>query len=223
MRCHLCTERTTRDQERCPGGHPTKLEPSQILLHLQQLVVVWSKEKNLPFQCLATSCIAKQSAFKEFMRGCIKFLFKIQYECVNLSSIVKDFSPIIYYRSQLSFIAMSFPECMLPIWQEFIFIKMSHDIWTYYVFEYLPRYTSQGNWVIIARKWPVTLLEKGGRYLQETIPLGFHQCQLIADLFFVSFLFADRKKLGMDSADPQNRSEWRGCFRERLVKNPNPR
>ena len=47
MRCHLCTKRTTRDQERCPGGHPTKPEPSQILLHLQQLVVVWSKEKNL--------------------------------------------------------------------------------------------------------------------------------------------------------------------------------
>ena len=40
-------ERITRDQERCPGGHPTKPEPSQILLHLQQLVVVWSKEKNL--------------------------------------------------------------------------------------------------------------------------------------------------------------------------------
>ena len=47
MRCHLCTKRTTRDQERCPGEHPTKPEPSQILLHLQQLVVVWSKEKNL--------------------------------------------------------------------------------------------------------------------------------------------------------------------------------
>ena len=47
MRCHLCTERTTRDQERCPGGHPTKPEPNQILLHLQQLVIVWSKEKNL--------------------------------------------------------------------------------------------------------------------------------------------------------------------------------
>ena len=30
----------------------------------------------------------------------------------------------------------------------------------------------------------------------------------------------DRKKLGMDSADPQNRSEWRGRLRERLVKNP---
>ena len=44
---HLCTERITRDQERCPGGHPTKPEASQILLHLQQLVVVWSKEKNL--------------------------------------------------------------------------------------------------------------------------------------------------------------------------------
>ena len=33
----------------------------------------------------------------------------------------------------------------------------------------------------------------------------------------------NRKKLGMDSADPQNRSEWRGHLRERLVKKPNPR
>ena len=33
----------------------------------------------------------------------------------------------------------------------------------------------------------------------------------------------DRKKLGMDSADHQNRSEWRGRLRERLVKKPNPR
>ena len=33
----------------------------------------------------------------------------------------------------------------------------------------------------------------------------------------------DRKKLGMDSADPQNRSELRGRLRERLVKKPNPR
>ena len=33
----------------------------------------------------------------------------------------------------------------------------------------------------------------------------------------------DRMKLDMDSADPQNRSEWRGRLRERLVKKPNPR
>ena len=31
-----------------------------------------------------------------------------------------------------------------------------------------------------------------------------------------------RKKLGMDSAVPQNRSEWKGCLRECLVKKPNP-
>ena len=31
-------------------------------------------------------------------------------------------------------------------------------------------------------------------------------------------LVNDRSKLGMDSADPQNRSEWRGRLRERLVK-----
>ena len=33
----------------------------------------------------------------------------------------------------------------------------------------------------------------------------------------------DRKKLDIDSADPQNRSEWRGRLRGRLVKKPNPR
>ena len=33
----------------------------------------------------------------------------------------------------------------------------------------------------------------------------------------------DRKKLDMASADPQNRSEWRGRLRGRLVKKPNPR
>ena len=32
----------------------------------------------------------------------------------------------------------------------------------------------------------------------------------------------DRKNLDMDSADPQNHSEWRGRLRERLVKKPNP-
>ena len=74
-----------------------------------------AKKRIYPFQCLATNSIAKQFAFKEFMRGCIKCLFKIQYECVNLSSIVQDFSPIIYYHSQLSFTTMAFPEYMLPI------------------------------------------------------------------------------------------------------------
>ena len=54
-----------------------------------------AKKRIYPFQCLATDSIAKQFAFKEFMRGYIKCLFKIQYECVNLSSIVQDFSPII--------------------------------------------------------------------------------------------------------------------------------
>ena len=35
-------------------------------------------------------------------------------------------------------------------------------------------------------------------------------------------LVDDRKKLGMDSADPQNRSEWRGRLRRRLVKQAQP-
>ena len=35
-------------------------------------------------------------------------------------------------------------------------------------------------------------------------------------------LLEDRKKLGMDTADPQNRSEWRGRLRRRLVKQVQP-
>ena len=33
----------------------------------------------------------------------------------------------------------------------------------------------------------------------------------------------DREKLDMDSADPENHSEWRGRLPGRLVKKPNPR
>ena len=95
------------------------------------LLLSEAKKRIYLFQCLATDSIVKQFAFKEFMRGCIKCLFKVEYECVNLSSIVQDFSPIIYYRSQLSFTTMSFPECMLPTWQEFMFIKMRAMIFEY--------------------------------------------------------------------------------------------
>ena len=35
-------------------------------------------------------------------------------------------------------------------------------------------------------------------------------------------LLDDRKKLGMDTADTQNRSEWRGRLRRRLVKQVQP-
>ena len=35
-------------------------------------------------------------------------------------------------------------------------------------------------------------------------------------------LVNDRKELGMDSADPKNHSEWKGCLRGRLVKQARP-
>ena len=72
-----------------------------------------AKKIIYPFQCLATSSIAKQFAFKKFIRGCIKCLFKIQYECVNLSSIVQDFSPIIYYRNWVSQLCPFLNACCL--------------------------------------------------------------------------------------------------------------
>ena len=98
-----------------PWGTPDKTGAHADFTPFTTSLLSEAKKRIYPFQCLATDSIAKQFAFKEFMRGCIKCLFKIQYECVNLSSIVQDFSPIIYYCSQLSFTTMSFPECMLPI------------------------------------------------------------------------------------------------------------
>ena len=35
-------------------------------------------------------------------------------------------------------------------------------------------------------------------------------------------LLEDKKKLGMDTADPQNRSDWSGRLRRSLVKQVNP-
>ena len=59
-----------------------------------------AKKRIYSLQCLATNSIAKQFAVKEFVRGCIKCLFKIQYECVNLSSIVQ-FITAVSWVSQL--------------------------------------------------------------------------------------------------------------------------
>ena len=88
MRCHLCTDRTTRVKN---GA-------------------LWDTRQNRSPVRLYS--IYNNSSPK---LGCTKCLFKIQYESVNLSSIVQDFSPVIYYRSQLCFTTMSFPECILPI------------------------------------------------------------------------------------------------------------
>ena len=105
MRCHLCTKRITRDQERCPGGHTTKLEPSQILLHLQQLVVVWSKEKNLSISMFSIDSIAKQFSFKEFMRGVSNAFSKSNMNvltCSLLSKILaQSFITVVNWVSQL--------------------------------------------------------------------------------------------------------------------------
>ena len=109
MRCHLCRERITRTKNGALGDTRQNRSPVRFYSIYNNSLFSKAKKRIYPFQCVATNSKAKQFAFKEFMRGCIKCLFKIQYESVNLSSIVKDFSPIIYYRSQLSFTTVSFP------------------------------------------------------------------------------------------------------------------
>ena len=76
------------------------------------------------------------------MQGCIKSFLEVQDKCVNLSAVIQDLSPIVYNSDQLSFTAVSLSECMLSIWQKFMFVQMCPDIRAYYMFKQLARYTS---------------------------------------------------------------------------------
>ena len=76
------------------------------------------------------------------MKGCIKSFLEVQAKCVNLSAVIQDFSPIVYNSDQLSFTAVPLSECMLSVWQKFMFVQMRHDIRAYYVFKWLARYAS---------------------------------------------------------------------------------
>ena len=73
---------------------------------------------------------------------CIKSFLEVQDKGVNLSAIIHDFSPVVYNSDLVSFTALSLSECMLSIWQKFMFVQMSHDSRAYYVFKQFARYTS---------------------------------------------------------------------------------
>ena len=55
----LCTKRTIMDQERSLVGHLTKLEPTPTFRRLQQLVVFYSKERNLSTRVFFANVITK--------------------------------------------------------------------------------------------------------------------------------------------------------------------
>ena len=57
--------------------------------------------------------------FSVVHEGCVQKAFsKSDIKCVHLSPFVQDFYPIINSRAQLSFTTMSFPKCMLSVWQK---------------------------------------------------------------------------------------------------------
>ena len=125
------------DQERSLVTHLTKLEPTPKFRRLQQLVVFYSKERNLSIRVSFRQCHNQIICFKKLMRRGVKSLLEVQNKCVNLSFFVQDFYPIIYNSGQLSFTTVPFPRCMLPVGQELIFIQVSHDISAYYMFKQL--------------------------------------------------------------------------------------
>ena len=112
-----------------------------------------AKKRIYPFQCLATDSIAKQFAFKEFMRVCIKCLFKIQYECVNLSSIigsiVQDFSAIVYYRSQLSFTTTVYRTFLAPNFSVRFRVRLvrENNFWTFMKWFFSPRFRRKSTFL----------------------------------------------------------------------------
>ena len=68
------------------GGTRQNRSPVRFYSIYNNSLLSEAKKRYLSISMFATDSIAKQFAFKEFMRGCIKCLFKIQYECVNLLS-----------------------------------------------------------------------------------------------------------------------------------------
>ena len=109
MRCHLhvCTKRTTKNQEQCPGpgGNQTKPEPVRFYSIYNNLLLSEAKKRIYPFQCFATDFIAKQFAFKEFMRGVSNAFSKSNMNvstCPLLSKILaQSFIIVVNWVSQL--------------------------------------------------------------------------------------------------------------------------
>ena len=101
------------------------------------------------YTSVSTYAISMEFASQKFIRRSVKGLLEVQYKCIYLTSCIQNFGPFIYYCDQLSFTATILPESMLPVSQKLVFIKMSHNICTYYMFKHLARNTCQGHWTIV--------------------------------------------------------------------------
>ena len=66
------------DQELCPVGHQSQQEANPIYHHLPPPFVVLSIEKCLSFSMFSNYSVAKQFAFKKFMRGEFKAFSKFK-------------------------------------------------------------------------------------------------------------------------------------------------
>ena len=167
MRCHLCTERITRDQERCPWDTRQNWSPVRFCSIYNNSSLSEAKKRIYPFQCLATDSIAKQFAFEEFMRRCISISKILAQSFITVVNWVSQLFPFLnacclsdrsLYSSRW---AMIFEHTMtVRVTCKVHKSRKPGDNCT--------QVTCHSSW-------------KGGRYLQETIPLGFHQCQLIAE------------------------------------------
>ena len=89
-----------------------------------------------------------------------------------MSAIIQDFSPIVYNSDQLSFTAVPLSECMLSIWQKFMFVHMCHDIRAYCVCKQLAPYTRKGDRTVIASQRPITFFIKSGHVFARDHSLG---------------------------------------------------
>ena len=164
-----------------PWGTPDKTGAQSDFTSITTTRCVWSKEKYLSISMSCHNSIAKQFAFKEFMRVCIKCFFKIQYECVSLSSIVQDF---IFFITVVNWVSQLCPSWMHVAYLTGVYI---HQDEPWYLNILCVRVTFKVHksrkpgdnctQVTCHSSW------KGGRYLQETSPLGFYQCQLIAEKY----------------------------------------
>ena len=159
-----------------------------------------AKKRIYPFQYLATNSIAKQFAFKEFMRGVSNAFSKSNMNvstCPLLSKILaQSFITVVNWVSQLcpflNACCLSDRSLYSSRWAMIFEHTMcsSNLHYSRKPGENCTQVTCHSSW-------------KGGRYLQETSPLGFHQCLLIATQDETNSVASSFRTLGWSSSGPK--------------------
>ena len=110
--CHWYITKTKAGPRQCPVVLQTKQVPIQTLTTI--FCYLEHKNESNQSRVLLTVPYPNSLHFGKFMRRGIECLFKTQYKRVNLSTLVQDFSSIIYYQLSFTTVFLSWMHFAYP-------------------------------------------------------------------------------------------------------------